>query len=464
MRIWLRWLLAGLGAVIIVAVGAWSIWNVLAGVRMRAAIKDVESRRVPMRLEDLRLAPVPDEQNAALLLNRAFLLMAGGKTGPDAQMASLTGFESFWKKDPRKGISAEDAVAIRARLDAPEVREILDLLHRAGERPRCDFGLDYSKGAEMPLPHLNRMQMAVRLLALESWSRAAGGDAAGAIMAARCGLQIGGFNFYDGVLVSFLVAASSDALTLNWAGVALGQMDPAVVPAAELEALSAQLAARRAEVRPAFVRALDLERLMFGVWSFEGLLSNRLRWSQLLARPRNTPPQLGQGAINAILADSYVWLGRPLLKGDYTAYLGVMMRFREQATKPFGLATMRECERLCRGVPQGAILTRIVVLPHEICYRSAGEYEALLDVACLGVMLEMHRARTGAYPARLADVPGIGALARDPCSGGELIYRPDAGGCRVWSVGADGKDDGGVRKGGGTNTHDIVWEVARTGR
>jgi hypothetical protein len=463
MRNKLRWLLVGLGIVLVVTIAGWSVWNAVAGTRMRAAMKDMESRRVPMRLEDVRLAPVPDEQNAALLLNRAFLLMAGGKTGPDAQMASLTGFESFWKKDPRKGVSAEDAVAIRALLDSPEIREILDFLHRAGERPSCDFGLDYSKGAEMPLPHLDRMRMAVRLLALESWSRAAGGDAAGAIKAARCGLRIGGFGFSDGVLISFLVAASSDALTLNWAGVALGQMDPAAVPAAELEALSAQLAARRAEVRPAFVRALDLERLGFGVWTFEGLLSNRLRWSQLLAHPRNGPPQLGQGAIDASVADSYAWLGRPLLKGDYAAYLGLMMRYQEMAAKPFEPTKMSGFEELLREVPRSAILTRIAVPAYETCYKVAGEYEALLDVARLGVVLEMHRARTGAYPAHLADMSGIGALARDPCSGGELMYRPNAGGCRVWSVGADGKDDGGVRKGGGAKAYDIVWEVERAG-
>lgn len=464
MRTWLRWLLAGLGIVIIVAVAGWSICNVRAGMRMRTAMKDLEGHGVPTRLEDVRLAQVPDEQNAALLLNRAFLLMAGGKTGPDAQMASLTGLESFWKKDPRKGISAADAVGIRARLDEPEIREILELLHRAAERPRCDFGLDYSKGAETPLPHLNRMRMAARLLVLESWSRAAGGDATGAVKAARCGLQIGGFSFSDGVLISFLVAAASDALTLNWAGVTLGQMDPAAVPAAELEALSAELAARRAEVRPAFVRALDLERLAFGVWAFEGLLSNRLRWSQLMAPLRNAPPQLGQGDIDLSVADSYAWLGRPLLKGDYAAYLGLMMRYREMAAKPFEPVMVGELEQLLREVPRGAILTRIAVPAYEICYKMAGEYEALLDVARLGVGLEMHRARTGTYPARLADVPDIGALARDPCSGGELLYRSNPGGCRIWSVGADGKDDGGVRKGGGTKTHDIVWEIARVGR
>jgi len=315
----------------------------------------------------------------------------------------------------------------------------------------------------MPLPHLNRMRMAVRLLALESWSRAAGGDAAGAMKAVRCGLRIGGFNFYDGVLISFLVAASSDALTLNWAGAALGQMDPAAVPAAELEALSAQLAARRAEVRPAFVRALNLERLAFGVWAFEGLLSNRLRWSQLLANPRNGPPQLGQGAIEASLTDSYAWLGRPLLKGDYAAYLGLMMRYQEMAAKPFE-PTMSGFEDLLRGVPRSAILTRIAVPAYETCYKLVGEYEALLGVARVGLALEAHRVTKGTYPARLADVPGIGELARDPCSGGELIYRPDAGGCRIWGVGADGRDDGGGRKGGGTKTHDIVWEIARVGR
>lgn len=460
----LRWIAVGLGAAIVVVVVGWGVWNAMAGARLRSALEDVRARGLPARIEDILPAGVPDEQNAALLLNRAFLLMAGGKTEPGARLQALTELESFWKKDPREELLSADAGAIKGKLDAPDIREILELLHRAADRPQCDFGLDYSKGAELALPHVGKMRAAAQLLALDAWSRASGGDAGGAMRSMRCGLRIGGFNFRDGLLISWLVGASCDTVTLNWAGASLGLLDPGAVPPAELESLGGELVARRAEVRPAFVRTTDMERLALGAWAFEGLLAGRLQLSRIFAPLENAMSSSGPGVLRASAMDSYVWMGRPLLKEDYVAYLGLMMRYREMAAKPCDVAAADEFDRLLRGVPKTAILTRMTVPAYGTCFKRAGEYEVLLDVARVGVALEMHRARAGAYPERLSDVAGIGELARDPFSGEGLMYRQEADGCRVWSVGPDGNDDGGARKGVGAKTYDIVWEVKRAKR
>jgi hypothetical protein len=58
--------------------------------------------------------------------------------------------------------------------------------------------------------------------------------------------------------------------------------------------------------------------------------------------------------------------------------------------------------------------------------------------------LAAYRADHGKYPDRLADLkPNYRAETKDPFSSGELIYRPAADGFLLYSVGPNGKDDGG---------------------
>ena len=63
--------------------------------------------------------------------------------------------------------------------------------------------------------------------------------------------------------------------------------------------------------------------------------------------------------------------------------------------------------------------------------------------------MERYFAERGAYPRNLESlVPGyLDAVPVDPMSGGALKYLRfvDGGRCRIWSVGWDEEDDGGVR-------------------
>jgi hypothetical protein len=368
--------------------------------------------------------------------------------------------DAFGRKNPRKDLTETDADAIRAKLDSAEIREILGILHRALGRPKCSFGLDYSKGAVLSMPHLMMMQSAARLLALEAWSRAAQRDGAGALDSVRDGFRIGGTCLGDGLLISYLVAMACDGLTLNWAGATLAKVDPASISLAGMDALSGDLSVRRAELRPAFLHTVDAERIAMGSWGFEGLLSGGLDPSLVLAVANNAGGS-GLGMLKAMAARCYVWLGRPILKEDYRIYLELMMEFRRLAAQPCDAAGAEAARRFIEGVPRYAVLTRQTAPAFQMCLPKAGEYEALLDVACAGLAVERHRAKTGAYPGRLADATGGSAPAMDPFSNRELAYKPAEKGCLVYSVGSDGRDNGGRRKGGGAKEYDIVWEVAR---
>ncbi len=80
---------------------------------------------------------------------------------------------------------------------------------------------------------------------------------------------------------------------------------------------------------------------------------------------------------------------------------------------------------------------------------SLGEVEARenmrFDVTRLAFALAEYRARQGSYPAKLADlVPKyVATVPRDIFNNEELHYQRQGGGCLLYSVGPNGKDDGG---------------------
>jgi hypothetical protein len=74
-------------------------------------------------------------------------------------------------------------------------------------------------------------------------------------------------------------------------------------------------------------------------------------------------------------------------------------------------------------------------------------YECLTRLALMrwALALEVYRKRTGSYPSALQDVSArLGwKLPKDPITGGEFLYQRRPGGCLIYSIGWNGKDDGG---------------------
>ena len=74
--------------------------------------------------------------------------------------------------------------------------------------------------------------------------------------------------------------------------------------------------------------------------------------------------------------------------------------------------------------------------------------------AMLACELEIHRLKSGSYPADLAQLPGETKI--DPLTGGLFHYRPEGKGFALYSSGPDLKDDGGKIMKKGRNP-DLVW-------
>jgi hypothetical protein len=77
---------------------------------------------------------------------------------------------------------------------------------------------------------------------------------------------------------------------------------------------------------------------------------------------------------------------------------------------------------------------------------SADKAAARLDLTRLALALAAYRAESGSYPAKLADLSPeyLAKVPLDIFSAADFRYRTGKGGYRLWSVGRNGRDDGGM--------------------
>jgi putative SOS response-associated peptidase YedK len=75
--------------------------------------------------------------------------------------------------------------------------------------------------------------------------------------------------------------------------------------------------------------------------------------------------------------------------------------------------------------------------------RAIGIFEATRRVVLTTIAVEQYRRQHRNLPPALADLDGPAWMRQDPFSGDVLRYRADDSRFIIYSVGADGRDDGG---------------------
>ncbi len=438
---------------------AWTAWNLQAGARLRRTLDSMKTRGWPMTFDDLRSPAVPDAENAAPLLNRAFLQMAGGNTAFSPAVAPFRDLAEIWTGETNllARLRADPALAsnVCARVATPEVGEVIGLLREAAARPACNFNLKYENGVALLLPHVAPTRAAVRLLCLKAWILVRNGDTRGALDCLRDGLTLSRMIADDRVLISLLVSMAGtqtviDALPHILADAPSGTLTPSL-----LQGFDADLIRQRQALRPALVAALDGERIAFGGWAFEGILNGTLKASDLATDlgGDNAPRR---GAIWA-----YINPFRPLFKNDYAFYLSFLAGMREAAAGPLDADAIERIRTRSESIPRWAILSRLTVPALDRVLVKIGEQECAIDLARIGLALEVRRMTTGNYPAALDGVSVPGGLPLDGFTRKPFVYHRTADGFRIYGLGENGKDDGGAPRSGGSRDFDIVWEMRR---
>lgn len=377
--------------------------------RLIDALRAKDRTRAKEALEDLRLAfqpePVPDEENAALLYKEAFAKLEELKESEEDE-------ELINKAVDRADLTEAERARVKALMAAR--REVVDLLRRAADKPRSNFGVKYEDGFGAELPHISPMIRASKILSAE----AALGENPDA---ARWAFRLSEAVAEEPIFISQLVRGLCHSLAREGVENALARDVPEALLRAGFGAPS-----------PEAARA-GLERsLLFELYSgAQALLDD------------NAAVRQGAFGEKAALLRS---VDDPAFPDDLAHFGESLRQMGELVGRPYWEVRDRlaqlQAERT-DGAPAWAQMARMTLPSFARAAARQAVAEAQVGTARLAAELRLYRERQGDYPQTL-EAMGLERPPLDPFTGRPFLYRREGAGFVVWSVGEDGLDGNGV--------------------
>ncbi|MEQ1853431.1 MAG: hypothetical protein ABMA01_17780 [Chthoniobacteraceae bacterium] len=347
------------------------------------------------------------------------------------------------------GDAARDVLAALANHDAV-VQELAAGLHR----PKAQWTPEW-KTRELPemlfaikLPHYSPIQGLSRTLALRTSAAARAGDAAKAHESALIIARLSQASLNDPFLIGLLVAASGANMLC---GVTWELCDAHAGTVEDFTRLEAALTGL--DFHRGTLRALRSE-MAAGVNALQLMKRKRENSLELL--------ELVNGGSNPVGFIPRDWFARAIPSGFFDAsaaasadleFKYLLKPLRDHGWKEARQGT-RDFETELTGMKQriwtnpSCILASVIAPAMSSIINQVIYTQTLINEAIIACALERHRIANGSYPdsldaVRLADGK---PLPPDPMDGKPMRYRKTTDGrYALWSVGFDGKDDGGKR-------------------
>jgi hypothetical protein len=378
--------------------------------RVIDALRAKDRSRAKEALEDMRLAfrpdPVPDAENAALLYKDAFARIAALPAN-DAAAALIE------KAEMGEELSAEERGRLREVLEGR--REILDLLRRAADLPRSNFGVKYDEGFHAELPHISPMIVASKLLRIET-------EVVGDPGAARAAMRLAEAVADEPTLVSQLVRSVCQGIAME----AVERSFDAEIPGDLLRGLFGAPSADR--MREGMEKVLLTE-----LYSVTKLLidGDPAAFAALGVEPGTVPS-----------------LDDPRAADDLAFYGETLREMGSLMSRPYWesrdrLAELRR-DRIDHA-PAWAGMTRLALPAFERVAVRQADAEARIGTSRVAAALRQYRVTHGGYPQSLESIRDLlPEPPIDPFTGRPYLYRREGAGFVVWSVGEDLLDNGGA--------------------
>jgi hypothetical protein len=365
-------------------------------------------------------APWPDN-NAAPLYQRALAALAADKQVDEAESLTDAG--------------SPEVTAILARHAAT-----LELLRRATDKPGCRFDRDWSRPSiGMPLPEIQEMRRAARLLMISARRAAANGDGEQAIADVVRIHRLGMHAASEPLLVSGLVGQKIDAVAIQTLADVLPRLDPDDLPLLERESFRNFL-----ETPITWCQRAFLGEEAFGLATL-GDLADEVNGATAIE------------LLQCESSDAWIIFNRPfsllyrcfLLPADIVGYRGIMRKYETLLAAappsqrfPDLKKQTDDIEHEIESHRPGSFASMLTPALSNVL-KSQARGEALHVVA--GLLVAATRARLMGTPLADSLVPdAVPALPGDPFTAEEpLRWKRDGDALLVYSVGPDGEDDGG---------------------
>ena len=389
---------------VVVSLIAMTLWNL----DLRAQM-EIQALRAEAGAIALSVAPpqVPDSANAAWVYEEVDKQFKAATTPADKDI-------DYSDLDIRSGQMTDYL---------QRQHQTLETLRRAADMPQCRLSYDYGQlGFDVIVPKVTPFHERAMLLTLAARAAAVNGDPVLALSDCRRIYAVGQHAASLPMLMTGLFRLSIDAK----ASKIVAQVLPGVTTRAQMEHLTAP---ETGGLSRSFARSLRGDEA-YGLARFCDLGSGTGFAAQSIARTGGT----------------IMWL--TWLQDDIGIYRRYMQRNRDIARQPYYQTTSeREQieEELQPGKRRGVMA--IVLMPSLLkAMRSLTEAEALRSSVVVACAATRYRLDRGDYPATAALlVPGyMESIPVDPFDGQPLrLQRMPEGQLVIYSVGADGKDNGG---------------------
>ncbi len=442
-----------------------TLTNLDAAVRIQLAGLRSEAGALALSVAPPR---VPDASNAALVYERAFEALerlhpsgpplteerireiAAGGARPAANPPPVSERFETWMNGKGEAPAQDDPELLDTQ---QRLAPVLALVRRAAAMPECVFDHDYAQPRmDWLLPELANLRRVTRLLGFEARACALQGRMKEAIENLRTIRDVARHMRADSpLLIGWICASSVERVFVNTLEKVLAS------GTASRADISPLVAAEPASYARSLLRALRMEEA-FGLSAMAMLAEG------------DDPSGTAEAAlgIDRFGQTLLLPLWRVFLLGDdVRSYRQVMVRCRDIGVKPY-YESAADWKSLTDWAVarQSGILTRLLTPTLSSSAENGAITDARERLARVAIAAELHRAETGAWPAKLDDVAParMWELPLDPFDGQPLRMRAVEGGLVLYSVGPNRVDDGGVSNSPDEHQGDLVFRLGKAPR
>jgi hypothetical protein len=332
------------------------------------------------------------------------------------------------------------AAAILAALE--RYRPVLDEWAAASKRPHVRYDLHYEHGAGMLMPHLTLLRSASRAYHYRAAARLALGQTDAALADVRMQFYLAHTLGTEPLLISQLVriALLETALQDVWDGMTARRWSDE-----QLQELQRQLA--RVDALADYVLAMRGERDIFSNGFFDTLLAGDREQLRILFNS-GSPDDLSSVGLR-FMPRGWIYQNKLTVNRMFMETTLPMVDLKARRVFPEKSAAEEASLKSMRTTPYNVFCGLLFPALARGTQRAA-TLQTAVDHARIACAIERHRLAKGGLPETLGDLTMLPAaflerLPRDVVTGGPIQYRREPGGRFIlWSVGWDGKDDGGT--------------------
>jgi hypothetical protein len=337
------------------------------------------------------------------------------------------------------------------------------LLAEAVQRPLARYAVKYDEPnpAGILLPHLAQIKSMIQALRLRSAARLEVGDTAGAHADTMTGLRLAATLREEPLLISYLVRLACIGIMEGTVaeGIARHQWTPE-----QLQALQEQF--QQMDLLRHCWLSLRGEMVGFGVRLIDYFETHRGDVETVFGPPAE------EGGEMPAPCQNIKWRLMPAgwfeqnKSSILRAHLSYTLPQLDVAHHRIKLAPAAEGDAVWKQLPSGpyAVFVRLLLPALDSTFRKCARAQATADQAGMACALERFRLENKRYPDSLDQLAPkyLAQLPLDVITGAPQKYHPTVeGGYVLYSVGRDGKDDGGSTTKVEREPLDWVWSLPR---